>query len=486
MGIKKVVYIIIGGILASLYILNFSLWFWPEFNSDHAIHILMAEHFDYRKDWYYWGQNRLGSFLPFLASLLVHLGLDAFNAYGIVQLLVIAGCLWFLFRLIKEPIWFLVAAALLLFPIYPYWMQLAPGHPYLAQFFFILAAFYLFFIESVSQKLKYALGPLMLALAIWSSELSVAALIAMGLVNFKTLIGDLKKNWYWFLASSAIGLKLLLEFKAHAVRDERYAELLTDFPSFMQSLSTQWEQFQSLILFDGNKPLNGGLALFMITLAIFGLVYAILYKKKPSFLSLTLMGTAVLSFILIHASAWNDEMGMPHRYFTMPYFFGFLSLILLLRDLFPKPVLKYPIGVVMISLLLYASITFNHQFETGAINRIRAEEARTLLKKVFAENPQVEGLSVIGSYWNSHLPDALSTKVNGIPFKGEHLREMSLIEKADQNDYFLLIRNNWLPEFPLYIQERDWLLKRIGEPDDEFGIYSCLYQKVEKYGEDAY
>ena len=485
MGIKNVVYIIIGGILASLYILNFSLWFWPEFNSDHAIHILMAEDFDYARDWYYWGQNRLGSFLPFLASLLVHLGLDAFNAYGIAQLMVIAACLWFLFKLIEEPIWFLVATALLLFPIYPYWMQLAPGHPYLAQFFFILAAFYLFYSNRVSSAWKYSLVPFLFILAIWSSELSIAALMAWTLVNYKTLLGDIKTNGPFALASTLVGGLLLYAAKFNATPDNRYSELFASFDDFISSLIHQWDAFSEL-LFSDQKNFNAILVGFTLLITVGAAFRLLQLKRKPSKLFLSLLLTAVFSFLLINASGWNVKMGMPHRYFTMPYFFGFLSLILLLRDLFPKPVLKYPIGLVMISLLLYASITFNHQFETGAINRIRAEEARTLLKKVFAENPQVEGLTVIGSYWNSHLPDALSTKVNGIPFKGEHLREMGLIEKADQNDYFLLIRNNWLPEFPLYIQERDWLLKRIAEPDDEFGIYSCLYQKVEEYGEDAY
>lgn len=74
---KKLIFIISSLLFLFIsyqFYIRFSLWHFKGLNSDHAIHILMAESFDYTKDWYYWGQNRLGSFIPMLGAIFIYLG----------------------------------------------------------------------------------------------------------------------------------------------------------------------------------------------------------------------------------------------------------------------------------------------------------------------------------------------------------------------------------------------------------------------------
>lgn len=44
----------------------FAPCFYFDYNSDHSIQILMSISFNFKRDFFYWGQNRLGSFLPMI------------------------------------------------------------------------------------------------------------------------------------------------------------------------------------------------------------------------------------------------------------------------------------------------------------------------------------------------------------------------------------------------------------------------------------
>src|ERR1035437_7141392 len=57
------------------FIMGFSFFFYAPCNSanyysDNAIHVLMAKNFQLPRDFYYWGQDRLGSLLPMIAFLI--------------------------------------------------------------------------------------------------------------------------------------------------------------------------------------------------------------------------------------------------------------------------------------------------------------------------------------------------------------------------------------------------------------------------------
>lgn len=441
----------------------------------------MTESFNFSKDWYYWGQNRLGSFLPLVGHLIYLLGFSAFNAAGIAQLIIIAAIAFFLWRLVKDGFWFLVALSLLLFPIYPFWMQLSLGHPYLAQFFFILFAFWLFFSNNIRDSIRYGFSPLLLMLGIWSSELTVAAALALCIINIKTISKAFRSYWYLMILSLGLGIKMFLEFKRRSVKDEKYEELLAGFSDFGESLFNQFGQLKFLLDFNGSKVLNSAIAALIILLLLFNIVGTIKFKRKPSPLVKTLLLSTIFSILIIHASAWSHLMGMPHRYFTMPYFLGVLGLIFWTKDLWEGAIVKYSLGIGLAVLIIFASISFNSKFETGAVNRIRVEEAKAMISNVFVENPQVESFTIIGSYWNTHLLDALSDKVVALPFKGEHLRNMDLIEKADQNEHFILIANGWLSDFPDQILEREWLLEKVGRPKRIDEILYCRYRKIKSY-----
>lgn len=55
------------------------------FDSDQAVWVMLAESPHFPDAWYFYGQNRLGSWLPLTAHLLVRLGVEALVAVSLVN-----------------------------------------------------------------------------------------------------------------------------------------------------------------------------------------------------------------------------------------------------------------------------------------------------------------------------------------------------------------------------------------------------------------
>ena len=124
----------VGVLTAWLFAANFSVATNPHLNADQVIHALMAERFDWSRDAYYWGQDRLGSLIPFLGSVLTTLGLDGLTAMVWVQAAVLLGCgaLWA--WLVRDVLLAVLGWSALTLPPYPFYELVNIGHPYLSQF----------------------------------------------------------------------------------------------------------------------------------------------------------------------------------------------------------------------------------------------------------------------------------------------------------------------------------------------------------------
>jgi hypothetical protein len=173
--------------LLALYIYFAALQHFYLFNSDHAIQIMMAHYFSWdSSDFYYWGQNRLGSLIPLLLLFpikLLHLpallcGVGCSCAFYLLALLV-------LFALARGPLEKVAAlAAFFSVPIGSYVFLLYTGHPYGATMSLSLLAFAISFRAPPSTARLVVSGAL-LGISFWVSEASMAATGAMLLLLFE-------------------------------------------------------------------------------------------------------------------------------------------------------------------------------------------------------------------------------------------------------------------------------------------------------------
>jgi hypothetical protein len=151
---------------------------WPFISSDIAIYPLMAYHLTLW-DFYYWGQDRTGSIIPFLAAIPVKgFGLDAVDAVTwVANALLLVGWAGIAILLQNSFLAWVFGVFLLIPPLHFAPLVLA-GHPYSGQIFFfgLMAA-------ALTRWPARWVPPILVALAggsIWASDFS---LIILGVIT---------------------------------------------------------------------------------------------------------------------------------------------------------------------------------------------------------------------------------------------------------------------------------------------------------------
>jgi hypothetical protein len=464
--------------IAYQFFIRFSLWHFKGLNSDHAIHILMAESFDWSKDWYYWGQNRIGSFIPMLGALIICLrGGDSFNALGLAQISIIIGILFFLKELVQTRFSFLALATITLAPIYPFWLQLSLGHPYLSQLFFNLFLLVCFYSKKLSSRHKALILPLLAVLSVWASELSAAFLLALAIVEFKALLKILKAQPLWLSLSFIIGLSFLYFAKNAAVTIQTYSTLFASPAEIFEELKNLSTDFTRILLFDSNKPFNSLLSwVYLIHLSLLAVFWR-KFKLSFSSASKVFLLATLLSFILILLSNWSKEMGSPLRYYTYSYILLAIGSITCVDALAQKFPLSPGMAVIIAAFTFNASIQFNHRFNTGSFDWITRTQSEILVSGLKQEFPHEKSISLIGSYWNTYLIDALSEQVISIPHKGANIRDYRNLDQVLANRYFIIVGNEWLDEFPAELHQHGVNLQRLKVYPDLNEIRYALYKR---------
>jgi hypothetical protein len=185
------------------------------FNGDHAIQIMMAKYFRWESpDFYYWGQNRLGSLVPLLLIVPIKvLALPALPSAVVCASAFYASTLLLLFANAcgtAEK-----AAALFgffLLPIGAYEFLLYTGHPYGPSMALTLAAFTLVFRPAPSHTQLFLAG-CALSVSFWVSELTLAGIAPLCCLMFQRR-RSLRLNAVG-LAAFLIGIALLAPFILH-------------------------------------------------------------------------------------------------------------------------------------------------------------------------------------------------------------------------------------------------------------------------------
>lgn len=435
----------------------------------------MVEYWDWKVDWYYWGQDRLGSLLPLVAWPFYRLGLGSFEALGLAQLTILSFSLVLAFQMFKHNLARLVVAVVLLYPIYPFWMQVSAGHPYLGQVLFGLLWIQ---IDQSKLELKYKalLLPVLAVLNLWVSELSLAIILAYVFLKLPQWRALKLQNTLITVGTAALSLSALKFAKSKAVSLPDYGRFFAGPMEVLESVGQQLSLFAELLVFNSNKPFNSllawGLLLFSLSLPWFW------WKspKKLSFTATLLLLAGLGAFAMIQLSHWNNLMGQPLRYYTYPYILWTLGLIKAYADVASTKV-QYGFSGFLLMLSLSASLHFNQFFPPGADGRMTRAEAESLIGKLAEEFPN-ESVGLIASYWNSYLPDALSTQVYSMPRKGEHIRDFRPLQNLKNQKTIVLIRNGWLEELPDEITQFDLLLKR-SSPKMRIGkIEYAYYQNL--------
>jgi hypothetical protein len=378
------------GLISLFFLISFrafALYRVPIFNSDNAVHILMAQDLNLPEDLYYWGQNRLGSLLPILS----YCGVRIFSLSPIVAvsyvhyLLLLIGFLSFssilssnFSKLTLALVWFL--------PAVTFTSTIEAVQPYTPQFATIGCA--LAFINQLNiyknsifwQRGLLIIGSLIsLCLSLWISEQSIIIVLIVGyLIRRKCIVLNSleKKSKYLNRSENRSGNKFKklnsINVRANLVQHLSYSKIfnfttligvafivtakVSAAPSYgifkINSLATTWVVFRSVmkliiqsITFSIDNWLLSFYSIACLGLASFLIAISMIWIQKKwtkNFKFRTAIHRAfdsdlkwsvlfgvntIGSFLLLIISEWVYRNEINIRYFSVVYLSLWLAII---------------------------------------------------------------------------------------------------------------------------------------------------------------
>jgi hypothetical protein len=413
-------------IFFSYHIYSMSSGFWPWITSDVAIHSLMTYHLTLW-DFYYWGQDRLGSLIPFVAAIPVKaFRLDAVDAVTwVVNALLLVG--WAgMAVLLQNPFLAWVLGVFLLTPPPLFaWLVLA-GQPYIGQIFFfgLMAA-------SLTRWPARWVPPTLVALAggsIWASDFSIVILGAI-----TTTVVLMKPNLSPFLRPPSLiaGAGVLVFLGVAKLTAQHNFQLLGGSPygyggylfavTGLDGLLLNLRQFAKHF---GGLFLSPPYALLILSGGIAAARLAVLPPSFPKRCSQVALVCWVTSCLAAAGSHYVELNGGSIRYLSIAHVLFVLSVLLAISGEVKRrwKTAQYFLLTVSVALHLASLIPYAQGFPSAR------ETLRPLL---------TSGCSAyIGDYWTSYLiagmfPDrVLATPREGLlSTRSARMRDMVLAQR---------------------------------------------------------
>jgi hypothetical protein len=429
--------------------------FYSFFNSDMAIHVLMSKDFQLPRDYYYWGQNRLGSLLPMVSHAI----------YTVVKVhpIYICGIVNYLFLLIPFLLiarhilnsWLRLALACLVFlPFNSFNALLYVGHPY-SQQFFCGTLFILFFLKArqlvlARQRQVFVMKEaailcawlfasiVFFVLGVWVSEFD-AILILIPLISipgqFKKYRSALTLKQVSLLAGFCLlllvgGYKWFQYTKQVSVPDDQYNKaFITDGKSISAEYDFMVQKIKAV--FDYSNP--DLIIENTIYIVLFLLIVFLLLKRKElrmagnNIVSKALLLTSLVASVVLFFSFWNFRSEFCPRYYIPVYLM--LSIALLwyfdkIRVRFLKP--------------LFFLIVLSHCVTYSYLSLIRHKVTSPFEK--YADFHGLPKGTLIADYWESYLIQAVAIdNLQSINFDGQLIRisRWRQIPLSETRFYFL-------------------------------------------------
>jgi hypothetical protein len=470
-NIGKVAYyaILLSGLLFSFW--RLSPFFSFHYDSDVAVHILQAADFNFRTDWYYWGQNRLGSFVPLL-GFLIHkiLPLGPAWSVSIANYLVLLGTFWAFSRILTDRYARLLLFFVLFLPYYAFTSVTSVGFPYPPKLLFL--GLTLFWINKLTQletnasltnrATAYAsLVVLFSILSVWISEYSLVFLFFIYanafLKKFKEFRGLPLRGRLYFL-----GFPLLLCcLGAYLIYRIKHAN---PYPSYSDRLFVNKEEFNA-ILSSGGRFLTNQFNFFTLDhfIPVAVLSYILIYWKAIWVKSKYFIALVILSVFPVCLLHWVYINDMDNRYFAPAYFFLWVALILSAEKNINRCVFLSIVVCLQVATLYQKRFAPPYRFQ-------RLQAFKTLGK-----------CGIIGDYWSSYNISAANfDSIAASPHPQAKVRNPALLDTVLNREKIYLISNNWLSDFPIDVVIGKVLLKKVPQTEIQIdAYYLCQYRKHE-------
>ncbi|MBD1848649.1 hypothetical protein [Leptolyngbya sp. ST-U4] len=499
-------YILLITLIFILSVRSFAAFLNPALNSDNAIHILMAYDLRLPQDFYYWGQDRLGSLVPIIGHFLLKItSVSPVIAVSLAQyLLLLIGFLAFA-SLLKSNLLKVILALAWFLPLVPFTELVMNSQPYGPQMAFIGIAIVLASrfenspsIQGFKRQLFIALITISLFISIWLSDFSLVTALLFGGIVVGSIYQRGKKNValqglkrFGLTAgdainvalTSAIGIAFIAYAKENAANTPSRYSTFNSFSEVQEIVAKLLSSVLRTITFKNTFFLTAprrvlflGIHAILVVVLIATIAYLIHRLRKHKSLTVSkwcylFLLNAIASLILLPLSKWVYINGANLRYFTVSYISLWLAVLFFADGL--KGANSKLMSLLLVLVALASSLSLPPR--TYALNAPQPkiqelQEFQALGKAGF-----------IGGYWSSYILCTVNpAQLNCTPFdeatnqspclpnpeqqkKVGRVRCRRCTKRVFESETIYLVKEKWLDEFPEEIQQFRHCLVKAGD-----------------------
>lgn len=480
----------------------FSYGGYPLLNSDDAVTVLMAHDYSLPSDFYYWGQDRLGTLIPLISQIGIYFGLSALWAVSIsTYLILILGFIGFSLFLEKKESK-LLFALILFFPFERFAdiLRSPVGIEYCLLGFslyllkqrlpFILKhnpPSLLKFAKETTRKKMVAIGnflvylfqlaivPIFIVAAIWVSDMAVVSLVIFFVVFevYRKKFHSFRHQAKVISFSILIAYLLVSSFKSISTIEINNDLEFNNFSEFFQGIKMILHSIFSVLFFRGGEFVVGLYAWLGIICVGFILTEGIRQKSykvivKRPYMVIFLANFFVL-FVVILSSKWVLSSGMERWYFCGVYLSFSLFLLLLVEKMNVQKHLRY-----LIWTLVFVGAS------SSLVNmKMKNPGNLTPKAKIMREFSTLGNIGLIGNYENSYIVSICDpANIKATPHDKEYVRSQEMVDYVFNQNKIFLIKDQWLESFPPTITQFGRKLTKVGVSLQIGGYEICQYKKL--------
>lgn len=399
------------------------------FNADFALHPLMAEDLKLPEDIYIWGENRIGSIIPFVARIgVVAFGVSGMWAVSITQYLLLFWIVWLWRKRFHSPALLIAFSAFLLIPSYTFHAIVMVSHP--LTIFVLFLTLNLILYERVERQINqgnYRVSDLYLwfflvLISLWSTEQTAVPIGIMWLslvyqsFDWKTKkIRVPKKHFYTGLLMPLPALAIwggVLRNHFRARQRANYGKLCTP-EELIDQLQIIGNRLLDVFAFNSFEP-KSVLMWLMVLVAVMVLIHHLMYREQLPNTARVLLFSSIVLLLITITSKWVYVNFTGVRYFV-PVIFMFSIYILYVIDHYRLKRLQIAVPII----LIYG----------GLVGHLQIRELERTNHNEIARRDDLEGVEVqansifIGDYWHAYLAGALhSDKLYAFPYPWQQQR----------------------------------------------------------------
>jgi hypothetical protein len=449
----------------------------------------MIHYFKLPNDFYFWGQDRMGSIIPLIGQIPLKIfNLSALTSESIVHYLILLFGFFSFTYFLKSHFLKIIFAIIWFFP--PMRLIDVTQFSFGIHYSLIAIACYLFDYyqkEKIQKNLLFrhsilSIITLLLISAIWVSDM---AIITVFLLLITQLYLHLKTNKFTYslfrkleLHYALIGFTLGYHFINYAKNispNRQNYTVFSDFNTVKQTCVVFGNTLLDMLSFKANEPFTSVYSYFVII--IFIIISIQIKNVKLSNTAkkwiLFFLFDAVFLFGIIMVSNWTFLNGVPRRYFTCTYISLSFSILLLLDNLRTSSKHINVINIILLIAVFTGGI--------GTIYNIKFIWPKTMIPrvKVAREFEKLGQIGIISEYWNSYItscpnPDMIKATPHDSTWA---VRNYKIVEEVFQQKNIYVIKDMWLQRFPDTLNEFGRVLIKDGT---EFRIGDCDVCKYKK------